>query len=481
MKPPRGLPLVAFALLGLVRPGLAADEALAPPRYRLEVGQQLEYRASSTFKHESGSIGDKDDRTAWVVRRNDDGVWRLVVRTTSTESHDGKTWSAPDVSLAYLDLAPDGTIVPNDSFDLRFDPTLLFPKLPKDADQVAKGWEDVRSAVNAEGASHFNVVAAGKGDGAWVFDEVRETPLDRIHGYSYKYRFTFNPRQGSISRVEDEFTQGYGNAGKSSGKTELVAVEGRDADWIAKFAAESDRYFAAKAAYLALAQRAEKEPIDVKTMEADAAARALARIARRPFKFSDLSGSPLLVEAKEDLTRARDASTLPLIRDLIDAQLKQHDRTASSSRKSAIRRARVVGKPAAEWDLKDLEGKPRSLKDYRGKVVVLDFWYRGCGWCIRAMPQLNQLAEDFKDQPVAVLGMNIDREERDAKFVVEAMSLKFPVLKAEEGLPQEYGVHGYPTLLLIGPDGTVRDLHVGYSPTLREDVGQAIRELLPSK
>jgi thiol-disulfide isomerase/thioredoxin len=335
--------------------------------------------------------------------------------------------------------------------------------------------------VNAEGASHFKAVTAGKGDGAWVFEEVRVTPLDRIHGYSYKYRFTFDPKQGSISRVEDEFTQSYGKGGRSLGRAELVAAEKRDADWIAKLSAESDLYFAAKAAYLALAQRAEKEPIDEKTREADASARALARIAQRPFKFSDLSGSLLLAEAKEDLTRARDASTLPVIRDLIDAQLKQHGRTVSSSRKSAIRRARVVGQPAAEWDLKDLEGKTRSLKDYRGKVVVLDFWYRGCGWCIRAMPQVNQLAEDFKDQPVAVLGMNIDAEERDARFVVEAMNLKYPVLKVEEGLPQEYSIQGYPTLVLIGPDGIVRDLHVGYSPTLREEVGRAIRELLPSK
>ena len=108
---------------------------------------------------------------------------------------------------------------------------------------------------------------------------------------------------------------------------------------------------------------------------------------------------------------------------------------------------------------------------------MLDFWYRGCGWCVRAMPQISQLADDFKGQPVAVLGMNTDREEKDAKFVVEAMKLDYPMLKAE-GLPKKYGVQGFPTLVIIGPDGTVRDLHVGYSPTLREEVGKTIRELL---
>jgi thiol-disulfide isomerase/thioredoxin len=191
------------------------------------------------------------------------------------------------------------------------------------------------------------------------------------------------------------------------------------------------------------------------------------------------TNTPLLTEARETLTKARDASTLPTIRDLLDAQVKKHDQMAQYTRDEAIRRASTVGKPAAEWEAKDLDGKPHALKDYRGKVVVLDFWYRGCGWCIRAMPQVNQLADDFKDQPVAVLGMNTDQKEEDAKFVVEAMSLKYPVLKAE-GLPQKYGVRGFPTLVLIGPDGTVRDLHVGYSPTLREEVAKEIRSLLPA-
>jgi thiol-disulfide isomerase/thioredoxin len=110
--------------------------------------------------------------------------------------------------------------------------------------------------------------------------------------------------------------------------------------------------------------------------------------------------------------------------------------------------------------------------------VILDFWYRGCGWCIRAMPQINALADDFKGQPVAILGMNTDRVESDARLVIEKLGLKYPTLKAE-GLPQKYGVQGFPTLVIIGPDGKVHDLHVGYSPTLREEVAKAVKELLP--
>jgi thiol-disulfide isomerase/thioredoxin len=117
------------------------------------------------------------------------------------------------------------------------------------------------------------------------------------------------------------------------------------------------------------------------------------------------------------------------------------------------------------------------LADYRGKVVVLDFWYRGCGWCIRAMPQIKQIATTFEDQPVAVLGMNTDRDEEDARFVIDRLGLNYPSLKGE-GLPEKFGVRGFPTLLVIDPQGIVQDVHIGYSPDLTEKVGQSIRKLL---
>jgi thiol-disulfide isomerase/thioredoxin len=483
MRNPRRLLFVAFAAFGLAHPSIAAD---ATPRYRLEVGQQLTYRTTRDFKYDNngstGSMGNNDEWTAWVVRKNDDGGWRLIVRTHSVSTRDGKTQGDPDEMLAYVDLAPDGAIAPNDSFGYRFDPTPLFPKLPKDAAQAERGWEDVRTgrkSFTADGTSHFKVITAGKGDEPWAFEEVRDSPLNKIYGFTFRNRFTFDPRRGAIGRIESEDGQGWGFVGKGSGTTELVSIETRDADWIAKLAAEADRYFAASTHYGELTTKASKEPVDPKEAAVAKAGQAINRLAPR-VRLPGQTNTPLLTEAKETLTKARDASTLPMIRELLDAQIKQHDQMATYYRDGAIRRAEVVGQPAAEWETKDLDGKPHALKEYRGKVVVLDFWYRGCGWCIRAMPQINQLADDFKGQPVAILGMNTDREEKDAKFVVEAMALKYPNLKAE-GLPQKYGVQGFPTLILIGPDGTVRDLHVGYSPTLREEVAKEIKALLSAK
>jgi peroxiredoxin len=169
-----------------------------------------------------------------------------------------------------------------------------------------------------------------------------------------------------------------------------------------------------------------------------------------------------------------------MLREQLDEKLKNHAEQARWIAEGAKRLLKVLGKPAADWDTKDLDGKPHALKDYRGKVVILDFWYRGCGWCIRAMPQVNQLANDFKNEPVAILGMNTDQDEKDAQFVVEKMKLTYPVLKAT-GVPEKYEVAGFPTLVIIDQQGNVHDVHVGYSPTLRDDVAAVVKKLLEKK
>jgi thiol-disulfide isomerase/thioredoxin len=161
-------------------------------------------------------------------------------------------------------------------------------------------------------------------------------------------------------------------------------------------------------------------------------------------------------------------------------KIAQHGRMEKYYLDGAERRAKFLGKPAADFETTDIDGKKVKLADLRGKVVVLDFWYRGCGWCIKAMPQMNQLAEDFAGKPVAIFGMNTDRKEADAKFVIEKMALKYPTLKGE-GLPEKFGVQGFPTLIVIDQRGRVHDIHVGYTPTLREDIGKEIRQLLKSE
>jgi peroxiredoxin len=94
------------------------------------------------------------------------------------------------------------------------------------------------------------------------------------------------------------------------------------------------------------------------------------------------------------------------------------------------------------------------------------------------MPQVNRLSESFRGQPVVVLAMSIDKDEKDARIVRDAMKLGYPVLRAEE-VATKYGVQGYPTMFVIGPDGVFREMHVGYSPKLFDELSTVIRGLLP--
>ncbi len=256
--------------------------------------------------------------------------------------------------------------------------------------------------------------------------------------------------RGAINRIESSYTQDYGFKGKGSGSIELTKVTTRDAAWLASFAPAAERYFAANKTYERAAERASKARDGAES---------------------------LLAEAKSALKTALAAIDHPVFREQLQLQISQHDRGAKRRADSAKRLAGVIDKPAADWELKGLDGKTHRLAEYRGKVVVLDFWYRGCGWCIKAMPQVNALAKQFEGRPVVVLGMNTDHDEADAKFVCDTMGLKYSTLRAE-GIPEKYGVQGFPTLILIDPQGVVRDVHVGYSPTLQVDIARAIEGLL---
>src|SRR5262245_35484277 len=122
MGTPKGVLIgvsTTLALFCLGAPARADEAAGSVPRYRLEPGQEFKYRGTSSFKYENGSHNTKTDWQVWVVRKNDDGSARVVLRSSQTFSQssggqEGREGPAR-VTLAYVDVFPDGRIVPNDS------------------------------------------------------------------------------------------------------------------------------------------------------------------------------------------------------------------------------------------------------------------------------------------------------------------------------------------------------------------------------
>jgi peroxiredoxin len=442
-----------LALLTASLTAFAGDDA-SLPRYRFQPGQELAFHSSSAFKYgegqNAGEHGSQSDWTAWVLRANTDGSFRLVLRDKNifSQTSQGKKTDQPaQTRIVYADIFPDGRVQMNKTIQYRSHPGALFPKLPRDAAQAKAGWE------SAQDDEKTTFKPLGVADG-FAFEAVKDSPMDKIYLSSSKSKYTFDTTKGFVIRAESENTQGYGFNGKGTGTTELVSVKMMEPTAIQAFADAADQYFAAVAAYEGKTDAAEKAPPEE--------ARAL------------------LAKAVEGLKAAGEGLKNEEFKADLAEKVAQHGRMEKYYLDGAERRAKFLGKPAAEFETTDIDGKKVKLSDLRGQVVVLDFWYRGCGWCIKAMPQMNQLADDFAGKPVAIFGMNTDRNEADAKFVIEKMALKYPTLKAE-GQPEKFGVQGFPTLIVIDQQGRVHDIHVGYTPTLREDVGKQIRDLLASK
>lgn len=137
----------------------------------------------------------------------------------------------------------------------------------------------------------------------------------------------------------------------------------------------------------------------------------------------------------------------------------------------------MVGKPAPDFTLKNLEGKDVSLAQFKGKWVILDFWGSWCIWCIKGFPELKENYAKYAGQ-FEVIGVDCgDTPEqwRDAvkKYELPWVNVYNP--KSNEALTKAYSIQGFPTKIIVDPAGNVADVTVGEDPSFYSRLAKLIK------
>jgi len=141
----------------------------------------------------------------------------------------------------------------------------------------------------------------------------------------------------------------------------------------------------------------------------------------------------------------------------------------------------LVGKPAPAWAGKDLDGKAISLADYKGKIVVMDFWATWCPPCVQSMPHLQKLSETYADKGVVVIGMNHDGpgDEPKIRSFMEKNGITFRQCLDHDGaIGSAYLVSGIPCTVFIDKQGVIQAIHVGFAPGQEEQYAATLDKLV---
>jgi len=140
----------------------------------------------------------------------------------------------------------------------------------------------------------------------------------------------------------------------------------------------------------------------------------------------------------------------------------------------------LVGKPAPDIEQELLDGSHFSLKGLKDqKVVILDFWATWCGPCVQEMPIIAKVADEYRDKDVALYCVNQREDAGKIRKFLDQKSLNVTVsLDATGDAGDSYEVSGIPTLVLIDKAGVVQSIHVGFSPSIGDQLKRELDVLL---
>ncbi|MEA3312136.1 MAG: TlpA disulfide reductase family protein [candidate division WOR-3 bacterium] len=136
---------------------------------------------------------------------------------------------------------------------------------------------------------------------------------------------------------------------------------------------------------------------------------------------------------------------------------------------------------APDFTLADLSGSQHSLSDFRGKVVLVDFWATWCGPCRKEIPHLVKFYDAYSSQGFVILGVGLDKEANLSRFANQN-GISYIVLVDEKGVAGKlYGIRSIPRTLIIDKKGRIAFDHTGFPSGMEVEMEAEILTLLAEK
>lgn len=140
--------------------------------------------------------------------------------------------------------------------------------------------------------------------------------------------------------------------------------------------------------------------------------------------------------------------------------------------------AEISGR-APNFTLKSMSGKNLKLSEYRGQVVMINFWASWCAPCRQEMPLLEGLYKKYRPLGFTLLGVNVEEDSSKASTLLRNIRVSFPILFDNKNkVSKLYKVSAMPTTVILDRDGNMRYLHKGYKPGYEQDYQKQLRALL---
>jgi len=137
------------------------------------------------------------------------------------------------------------------------------------------------------------------------------------------------------------------------------------------------------------------------------------------------------------------------------------------------------GQSAPGFTLKSLSGKNLSLNEYRGQVVMINFWATWCGPCRQEMPALNALYDKYRSAGFMLFGVNVDAEFAGAAQMASKLKVRYPILlDTDKKASALYRINTMPMTVLVDRDGKIRYVQPGYRAGYEDKYQTQIREML---